>query len=35
MLKELTTVVVRGCFYTLILTGRLDGRTPAEITVIT
>ncbi len=35
MLKELTTEVVRGCLYTWMLIGRLDGRTPPEITLIT
>ncbi len=35
MPKELTTEVLRGCFYTLILIGRLDGQTPPEITLIT
>ncbi len=35
MPKELTTEVVRGCFYTWILIGRLDGCTPPEITFIT
>ncbi len=27
--------VVRGCLYTWMLIGRLDGRTPPEITLIT
>ncbi len=35
MPKELTTEVVRGCFYTRILIVRLDGCTPPEITLIT
>ncbi len=35
MPKELTTEVVRGCLYTWMLIGRLDGRTPPEITLIT
>ncbi len=35
MPKELTTEVVRGCLYTWMLIGRLDGRTPLEITLIT
>ncbi len=34
MPKELTTEVVRGCLYTWMLIGRLDGRTPLEITLI-
>ncbi len=34
MAKELTTEVGRGCFYTLILIGRLDVRTPPEIMLI-
>ncbi len=35
MPKELTTEVVRGYFYTLILIGRLDGSTPPEMKLIT
>ncbi len=35
MPKELTTEVVRGCLYTWMLIGRLDGRTPPEIMLIT
>ncbi len=35
MPKEPTTEVVRGCLYTWMLIGRLDGRTPPEITLIT
>ncbi len=35
MPKELTTEVVRGCFYTRILIGGLDRHTPSEITFIT
>ncbi len=35
MPKELTTEVVRGCLYTWMLIGRLDGRTPPKITLIT
>ncbi len=35
MLKELTMEVVRCCFYTQILIGRLDGRAPPEIKLIT
>ncbi len=35
MPKELTTEVVRGCVYTWMLIGRLDGRIPPEITLIT
>ncbi len=35
MPKELTTEVIRGCLYTWMLIGRLDGRTPPEITLIT
>ncbi len=35
MPKELKTEVVRCCFYTRILIGRLDGRAPPEIKLIT
>ncbi len=35
MPKEPTTEVVRGCLYTWMLIGRLDGCTPPEITLIT
>ncbi len=34
MPKEQTTDLVRGCFYTLILIGKIDGHTPPKITLI-